>query len=447
MAKLRFGIVICSRVESKRLPGKAIRILHDKPVINHLIDRIYPVSANGIGIIVAVPPNDICYKYILDHRKCKLFYGSPDNCLHRTLLAAQEFELDAVIRITHDKILIDHQSILHAVEQFEEKNADYLLTPDLPSGSNFEIISTDLLADAYEKTKSIDVEHISYAVRNYAKNTIFLNYTKFSKAARFLIDYPEDLEFMRCLLKPNPKMGLHEALAELRSKPWLTKINKLPVVTIYTSVYNQEKHIGRCIDSVLMQDVFRSKSAEYIIIDDGSTDRTFDMICQSKHFDDIKVIRRSENFGLANCSNKALSKARGKWILRLDSDDWFVHPMSLGSLLKFAENNQYDAIYPHYFCAKTGVVIFGDRFHHVGGSIFKTSAMHYLKFTDKLRGYEGLDFFNRAIGFLNIGYYHNDDPIFYYSYSPNSLSNRDSPERRKIFEALCAGKTGEQLLC
>lgn len=97
----------------------------------------------------------------------------------------------------------------------------------------------------------------------------------------------------------------------------------LPLVSIITLTYNHEKYIERCINSVLNQ---THPYFEHIIIDDGSTDRTADIIDSfCKNENRIRYIRQ-KNSGLKRIGenyNKALSLSKGKYIAVLEGDDYW----------------------------------------------------------------------------------------------------------------------------
>lgn len=101
-----------------------------------------------------------------------------------------------------------------------------------------------------------------------------------------------------------------------------------PLVSILTPTYNQERFIGPCIESVLQQ---RFPNWEQIIIDDGSKDRTLDVI---RGYPDNRIhcIRNPHRGveGLAHTYNEALAKSKGKLIAILEGDDlWPADKLSI----------------------------------------------------------------------------------------------------------------------
>lgn len=92
---------------------------------------------------------------------------------------------------------------------------------------------------------------------------------------------------------------------------------KNPRVSVLMSVYNGEKHLHQAVDSILNQTF---KDFEFLIINDGSTDKTA-QILQSNYDPRIKIINNDKNIGLTKSLNKGLKIARGKYIARMDADD------------------------------------------------------------------------------------------------------------------------------
>lgn len=89
--------------------------------------------------------------------------------------------------------------------------------------------------------------------------------------------------------------------------------------SIIIPVYNADKYIEKCIESIICQD--RNKF-EIIVVDDGSTDKT-GIVCDeySNKYSNIKVFH-TENKGVSRARNLGLSEAIGDYILFVDADDW-----------------------------------------------------------------------------------------------------------------------------
>ena len=89
-------------------------------------------------------------------------------------------------------------------------------------------------------------------------------------------------------------------------------------VTVYITSYNYGKYLTQAVDSVLAQNF---KDWELLIINDGSTDNTRDILAQYEGHKRIKIIHQ-ENKGLNVSNNIALRVAQGNYIMRLDADDY-----------------------------------------------------------------------------------------------------------------------------
>lgn len=121
--------------------------------------------------------------------------------------------------------------------------------------------------------------------------------------------------------------------------------NKNPHISVIVPVYNQEKFIGRCLRSILDQDF--DEKFEIILVDDGSTDRTNNVINLFK--DEIKIIKNEKNIGLPASLNKAIKLAKAQYIVRVDADD-YVNSNYLKILYLFLiQNNNFDAVACDYY--------------------------------------------------------------------------------------------------
>ncbi|MBD3183892.1 glycosyltransferase [Candidatus Poribacteria bacterium] len=109
-----------------------------------------------------------------------------------------------------------------------------------------------------------------------------------------------------------------------------------PRFTIIMPVYNEEENIANSIKSIICQTY---KSFELIIIDDGSTDNTPDILSQFSDLPKIKLIRQ-KNAGTAAARNHGLQLASGQYICFLDGDDKYS-PDRLEVINNYLEDNSF----------------------------------------------------------------------------------------------------------
>lgn len=120
------------------------------------------------------------------------------------------------------------------------------------------------------------------------------------------------------------------------------KNGKPPKVSVIIPVYNVEKYLPECLDSVLNQTL---NDIEIICIEDGSSDSSLLLLRQYEKTDSrIKVYENNCNMGLSYSRNKGLKMAQGHYIYFLDSDDMITKD-ALELLYRCAEGEKTDVIY------------------------------------------------------------------------------------------------------
>lgn len=115
------------------------------------------------------------------------------------------------------------------------------------------------------------------------------------------------------------------------------------LVSIVMPSYNTAAYIGDSIRSVLAQTY---ENWELLIVDDGSTDNTREIVAGFAD-ERIRFFENETNSGAAVSRNRALREATGKWIAFLDSDDLW-HPQKLKKQLAFMKENEYAVSYTDY---------------------------------------------------------------------------------------------------
>ena len=127
----------------------------------------------------------------------------------------------------------------------------------------------------------------------------------------------------------------------------------MPKVSVVMPAYNAEKYIGEAIDSILDQTF---TDFEFIIINDGSTDRTREIVLE---YNDPRIVllENEKNSGIVVSLNKGLNIARGEYIARMDSDDIAV-PERLQIQVKYMDRH------PKIGVLGSGIKKFGDEINN-----------------------------------------------------------------------------------
>ena len=129
-----------------------------------------------------------------------------------------------------------------------------------------------------------------------------------------------------------------------------------PIVSIIVPVYNAEKTIQRCVESILGQDF---QDFELLLIDDGSQDAS-GALCDAFAQRDARVrVLHKENGGVSAARNLGLSQAQGVYLQFLDSDDWITADATT-MLVRTAREYQCDLVISDFYR------VVGDRVSHKG---------------------------------------------------------------------------------
>lgn len=115
----------------------------------------------------------------------------------------------------------------------------------------------------------------------------------------------------------------------------------MPKVSVIIPVYNAEKYLRQCLDSVLGQSL---REIEVICVDDCSTDGSRDILTEYASADSrVTFFANEKNLHAGPCRNRGLSAARGEYVLFLDGDDW-IDGHAMESLYTLAKQHRADVI-------------------------------------------------------------------------------------------------------
>lgn len=118
----------------------------------------------------------------------------------------------------------------------------------------------------------------------------------------------------------------------------------MPLVSVIVPVYNCEKYIGKCLASISAQEY---RNVEVIVVDDGSSDKSADIVAdQQKQDGRIRLIKQ-QNQGVAIARNYGIKHATGKYLLFVDADD-YIGKSYIRELVECAELNQSELVFCGY---------------------------------------------------------------------------------------------------
>lgn len=220
---MRTGFIILCRYNSSRLPGKILKTIEGKPILQHIADKLSTIMPPE-NIVVATskeatdnPINDYC-----KHHKIQIYRGSLNNVSLRFLEASKYFNFDYAIRINGDNLFIDVQTIQSMLTIAATNQYDFISNVKnrtFPKGMSVEIVNTKYYEEQYQNFKdSDDFEHVTiYLYKNDKdkKHYYFYNTTVPAAAGvQMAIDTQADFNRAKKMLellktKQNP-LGLKE---------------------------------------------------------------------------------------------------------------------------------------------------------------------------------------------------------------------------------------------
>lgn len=179
---MRVGILIVARLNSKRLPKKAVLPVMGRPVMSYLIERA-KLCKNADEIILCTGPESK-NGLLMDLAKAegiKYFCGDEEDVLSRMCGACEQEKLDVAVRVTGDDIFFSYEYGDLAIDYLLQNNADYCHNKGLISGSECEVFLSAALKTIYNFAEDRKyTEYLTYYVEN----------ENFQKSE---LDVPEDL--------------------------------------------------------------------------------------------------------------------------------------------------------------------------------------------------------------------------------------------------------------
>lgn len=197
--------IIQARIGSTRLPGKVLKKICGKTVLEHDIERLKRVkNINEIVIATTILEKDNSIIEEADRLGIKYYRGSEENVLSRYYFAAKENNADIVVRVTSDCPLIDSDVTEKIVQYFIDNSEKYdyvsnTIDRTYPRGLDTEVFSFKALEKAYNEAESQrDIEHVTPYIWdnvNLFRLAQYKNDMDYS-GLRWTLDTAEDFELI-----------------------------------------------------------------------------------------------------------------------------------------------------------------------------------------------------------------------------------------------------------
>lgn len=229
-----------ARMSASRLPGKVLADVCGKPALSRLLSRLKRCKrVDGIVVATSINERDDAIADWAEFTGVPCYRGSEDDVLNRVLEAQRHMRAEVSVEICGDMILLDPDVVDEGIKTFIENDFEIVTTtfrPSYPVGVDVVVFGLKELEWVEKHARDPEYrEHVSlYFLHHPEKYKIFNLMASPSLAApdlRFVLDYPEDLEFIRAVysrLGPTygDGFGLKEILELLQAEPELTRINQ-----------------------------------------------------------------------------------------------------------------------------------------------------------------------------------------------------------------------------
>lgn len=214
-------IIVQARINSKRFPGKVLKKINGKTVINLIFERLKK-SKNAEKIIFSIPDNrkeKALYRH-LNKIGANIYVGNENDVLDRYYKTAKKHSAKNIMRVTGDCPLVDFNLIDKMIYFFEKNNYEYVsnvINPTYPDGLDLEIFSFKALKKAWKNAKKPKYrEHVTkFFLENKKIRKFNLSNKKNFSNLRWTIDEYVDYQVVKKIynyFKPNIYFGWKDAL-------------------------------------------------------------------------------------------------------------------------------------------------------------------------------------------------------------------------------------------
>jgi spore coat polysaccharide biosynthesis protein SpsF (cytidylyltransferase family) len=229
-----FSAIVQARMGAKRLPGKVLLKIGEKPILEHVICRIK--QCHPQQIILAIPDNfdDDPLAAWAELSNIRFVRGSEDDVLARFNKAVLLTDSDILIRVTADNPFVDPEIATRTISELQKQNADFAVMENTPLGTTVEAFTRPAFDRILKLAKTKDEhEHITLAVWNNPDKFRILQIQPsphhVCEGLRLTIDTKKDLELARLIHRALAgdirTVTLRDIVQYTRHNPLVTRVN------------------------------------------------------------------------------------------------------------------------------------------------------------------------------------------------------------------------------
>ena len=195
------GAILQARMSSQRLPGKVLRNIHGKPMLQYLLERLeHCLFLDEIVIATSVHKNDDPVSVFCDEHNIACYRGSLEDVAGRFLGVLEEYEWQVFVRVNGDSPLLDPHLIDQGIMLYNKGRFDIVTNVfprTFPLGQSVEVVNGDTFRRYYSRLEAgADHEHVTafiyrnpdeYKIRNFTSQNDY-------STIHLSVDTPHDLE-------------------------------------------------------------------------------------------------------------------------------------------------------------------------------------------------------------------------------------------------------------
>ena len=160
------GVIVFGRMDSRRLPGKMLRRIAGRPLLNHVIDRARGIPGNlPLAVATSERPVDDAIVHACEREEVAVFRGSAEDVAARAVACAEARGFEAFVRMCGDSPFHDGALAGEVVAMHARTNADVttnVFPRSFPPGVSVEVVKTDVLRRVLALTTDLaDREHVT----------------------------------------------------------------------------------------------------------------------------------------------------------------------------------------------------------------------------------------------------------------------------------------------